>query len=581
MRARLSGSFPPWPLAANLHALTRIFWLLLIALSLSPLAILGACPAMAAAPRDAIKQMPTLSHTSTFNWYSDDDRTENPDYVDTYTGTWELEWRPREFDIGSATAKLEFTYKLTLKDILDRYNNFSSDLRYEQWFAKASLNARREMQAHFQLDQQDTYGNSYPAQQPRSWTAISDRQAGIDWQRDGWPQVSIFHQTANTSNYLGLEPIQASDSELNRFALLYKRDHGICWQQYSVTSEMTRTNNFTNGTGQSIDNTIFDAQRELRFGDIGKLNLGANFNENAKRDFTGQKTKISTSSRYTLALTDGRTGGPLPLTYGIKYNVLQLGLPEQLGNQQVQREVALGFKPPMGDGKSASLDVTQSYDEFESASNSTGSGKTAFTWQINPNPRTGASLIYSNEYSVDRREQTRSNNKEIVQTILDYRTPGSKTTYHLDLSQAVTRRQEYNRSVNNIYNLSSTFNLGPGTSVRMFYNQFYTDNYRDLYSQPSGNDQTISGVTYNANNTKKSGLNLSATWQLRQDRSKQTGIKKTTELINLLLKYQTQANWQYSLNITTSAATDPSANSPLGYNYTTNDNIIVTVFYNF
>jgi len=241
MRARLSGSFPPWPLAANLHALTRIFWLLLIALSLSPLAILGACPAMAAAPRDAIKQMPTLSHTSTFNWYSDDDRTENPDYVDTYTGTWELEWRPREFDIGNATAKLEFTYKLTLKDILDRYNNFSSDSRFEQWFAKASLNARREMQAHFQLDQQDTYSNSNPAQQPRSWTASSDRQAAIGWQRDGWPQVSVGHQTINTNNYLGLEPNQASDSELNTFTLQYERDHGISWQRYSVTSEMTRT----------------------------------------------------------------------------------------------------------------------------------------------------------------------------------------------------------------------------------------------------------------------------------------------------------------------------------------------------
>jgi hypothetical protein len=168
-----------------------------------------------------------------------------------------------------------------------------------------------------------------------------------------------------------------------------------------------------------------------------------------------------------------------------------------------------------------------------------------------------------------------------LQTTLNYQTPGRKTTYRLDLSEAVIRRPKYYRSVNNKYNLSSSFNLGSGTSVLMYYNQFYTDTYGDLYNQPSGNDQTISGVTYNANNTKKNGLNLSATWSLRQDRAKQSGVKKTTELINLFLTYQTQANWKYSININTSAATDPAVKSPLGYNYTTDDTIIVTVTYQF
>jgi hypothetical protein len=235
-------------------------------------------------------------------------------------------------------------------------------------------------------------------------------------------------------------------------------------------------------------------------------------------------------------------------------------------------------QPPVPEGKRASVSAQQYYGEFESAQQSASVGESSIVWSFSPNPRTNTNFSYSQKYDANYLDVQRRNDTEGIRAALNYGTPGGKSTYNLELVEETVTGQSASRNVRKLYNLNTNVNLGPAASLNMFYNQLYSDNYGSAFTLPDSNDQTVSGVRYAI---RGSGLDLSATWQLRQSRFERSGIRKSYEEINLNLRYQTQAKWIYNFNVQSKANAEAAAAAPLGYNYTTDDTITVTVSYQF
>lgn len=540
---------------------------------ISPLA------AAAAAPRDAVRNLPKIQHISDFTIVAED-KPGSHSYDDRYTGQWDINWPLPEVRLaGRARARVELFYQLKLTDNLNRIAMTSSNSRRDYWRVKLRLIAGPELKAHFQFEQDDVYTGNTPAGSPRSYKPVTTRAATVEWLSAGFPSLSVSHIEKGTVNYLGETQTHGSETATTTVKSSFQHTSGNAHQRADLTAQMIRTSNQLGGTSTSHDNLVFDTSRQLKLGRIGMLALGLRLEENShnQQDLIDYARNHATT--YSLALNDGATGGPLPLSYGFNYFVTQHGYSGSSGDELVRRKLSLGFSPSVSAGKRAEVGAEQYYSEFESATANTSMSHFKLAWGFDPNPRTRTSLVYLHREQSNLLTRVRTEDTEDVQASLSYKTPGGKTSYSATVREE-TRREpdEDRRYTNDHYNLRTVVNLGPATYLHMFYNQIYSDTYRGQWRPPSGNDQTLSGVKYQ---TSGNGLTLEAGWQQRLTRLQPVDRKKDYESINVALSYVTPAGWRYTLKLDTSAEADPSADNPLGYNYSTKDRIQAIVSYTF
>ena len=542
-------------------------------------ALLWPLAAVAAAPRDAVRNLPQISHRSTFDVLAED-KPDFHSYSDRYTGQWDINWPLPELKLaGGARARVELLYQLKLTDNLNRVAMTSSNSRRDYWRVKLRLTAGPELRAHFQFEQEDVYAGSTPASSPRSYRPVTTRAATVEWLRVGFPSLSVSHVEKGTVEYLGERQTHGSEVATTIIKSGFEHTSGNAHQRADLTAQMIRTSNQLGGTSTSRDNLVFDTSRQLRLGRLGRLALGLRLEENShnQQDLIDYTRNHATT--YSLALTDGATGGPLPLSYGFTYIVVQRGYSGSPGDEQVRRKLNLGFRPAVSAVKRAEVSAEQYYSEFESATANTSTSHFKLAWGFDPNPRTTTSLVYLHREQSNLLTRLRTEDTEDVTASLSYKTPGGQTSYTVTVREETKREPvKDRRSTNDQYNLRTVVNLGPATRLRMFYNQHYSDSYHGPWEPPSGNDQTLSGVTYQ---TSGNGLTLDATWQQRLTRFQLSDRKKDYESINVALSYATPAGWRYTLKLDTSAEVDPNAANPLGYNYSTKDRIQAIVTYTF
>jgi len=532
----------------------------------------------AAAPRDAVRNLPQISHTSDFVVVAED-KPGSRSYDDRYTGQWDINWPLPEVKLAGGRARVELFYQLKLTDNLNRVALTSSNSRRDYWRVKLRLIAGPELKAHFQFEQEDVYTGSTPAASPRSYKPVTTRAATVEWLPAGFPALSVSHVEKGTVDYLGEQQTHGSETATTTVKSAFQHTSGRAHQRADLTTQMIRTSNQLVGTATSHDNLVFDTSRQLQLGRIGKLALGLRLEENNHNQQDPIDYARNHATTYSLALTDGATDGPLPLTYAFRYFVIQRGYSGSPGDEQVRRKFNLGFSPSVSAGKRAEVGAEQYYGDFQSATAHTSTSHFKLTWGFDPNPRTRTSLTYLHREQSNLLTRERTEDTEDVQASLSYKTPGGKTSYSATVREETKREpDEDRRSTNDHYNLRTVVNLGPATYLHMFYNQIYSDTYRGQWRPPSGNDQTVSGVKYQ---TGGNGLKLEATWQQRLTRLQPSDRKKDYDSINVALTYATPAGWRYTLKLDTSAEADPSASSPLGYNYSTRDRIQAIVTYTF
>lgn len=527
--------------------------------------------ARAAAPHDAVKNMPRLTHTSTFTIRSED-QPNNHTYSDNYLHEWRVIWDPAAVQLGSARARYKLNYDFSLSDNLNRIEGSSSDSRFDRFVARLSIDNARALKAFFELEQSDTLNSG----NPRTWQSTSVKRANLSFKEEGVPNLSAAY-TATTNNIcLGNKHTHSSEDAVTQLKADYNHESGRAWQQISALTEMTRSRaSLPTVSGTSRHKTVLDAQRRLTLDPLGTLNLGCYYEEQASSNPGATSYQLNTMTQYSLALKgDVRDW---PLDYQFNYNVNQRGFSEQAGTENTLRKLRLSFTPPVPTGKTAGMSYEHTLNENLARGSETSIEEQRLIWSLAPNPRTNASAEYGLRQSTNLLSNVRTEENESLKANVVYSIPGNRGQLTGSFGEDIIRKPNTGkRNSSNYINIGSNFNLGPGSNLNLFFNQRYDNDYKSVYDVPGGKDYFLSGVTYRI---AGHGLSLEATWKQFYNKW-YSGQKKDSQSLNVNLTYQTSAQWVYQL-VLDSSGESSSSTSASGYDYRSEDEVRAIVTYSF
>jgi hypothetical protein len=247
---------------------------------------LQATPVRAAGPRDAVKTLPRVSHTSDFR-VNESDKDNRHTYEDSYYDTWDIHWQPQPIDLPNGQIGFEFRYIKRLSDQLRRHDSVSNDSRYDQYNFTVRLDKLGHVKSHFAIQEADTLSGSFPSDSPRSLSINTRKEAFITWNPPGFPSISAGHVVTNTAGYTGTSRNHSDEVQWTQVRANYRNDLGVANQNVSYVAEYTRSDNFYPAqTGTSNSKQVWDATRNMPLGNIGRLQLDVHFEENSKRQDT-------------------------------------------------------------------------------------------------------------------------------------------------------------------------------------------------------------------------------------------------------------------------------------------------------
>ena len=545
--------------------------------------VLPARVAYAAAPRDAIREMPRLSHSSEFKITQHEDRN-NRSFQDDYVDTWTLDWLPPPIPLSaSASLVLEAHYKIALSDRLNRITSISSDSRNDSLEVLGRLEGPNALRGYFRMLQQDSTSNQYPTDAPRNWQPTNTKEIHLDWTQPGFPIVSVGHVVTDTYNYYGEQQVAASEYMRTAWQAEFNSAAETVAQRYFVGYESSASRNYFTGTPTTSEQrSRLEGSRRLGLGDIGDLQIDYAYLEDANSPI-GQPAGLAPgkdatwSSDFTLGLNGQVRNFPLRYQFGYRTNYTSFS--ELPGSRRAQRLISLVFDPPVPAGKQAGITLKQTYDEATDANVDNAVLNQQIRWSYTLNPRTNGSISYESSTSNNRVAQVNSEEKEILSSEFQYNIPGNRGRVNALYRSEMQRRPDENRrNTRDEVNINSTFQLGRKANITLFYSQSYNNAFNSAFGLPDGNDVLSSGFSYNMQSGE--GLQLSANW--RQYLRDNPGDRKTnTQKLDLLLSYQTQANWRYDLTLQTSDETVTPTAAPQGYDYATENVIRALVTYTF
>lgn len=527
--------------------------------------------ARAAAPRDAVKNMPRLTHTSTFTIHSEDQPNRHT-YSDSYVHKWTIDWKPPPVRLGASRAKYTLFYECSLSDYLDRIAGSSSDSRFDRFVARLSIDNARALKAFFELEQSDTLTSG----NPRNWNSKTIKKANLSFNRENFPNLGAAYTVTTTNNYLGDKHTAGSEYATLQLKADYQQESGHAWQQINTLTEMARSRtSLPTVSGTSRHKTVLDAQRRLKLPPLGTLNLGCRYEENALSNPGAIGYQLNTVTQYSMALKgDVRDW---PLGYQFNYNVNQRGFSAQTGSENTIRKLRLSFKPPVPTGRTAGMSYEHSLNENLAKGSETSIEEQRLIWSFKPNTRTNAGVEYSLRQSTNLLSNIRTEENESVKANVVYSIPGDRGQLTGSFGENIVRKPNSGkRNIGSYINLSSNFILGQGSNLNLFFNQRYDNDYKSVFDVPGGKDYFLSGVKYRI---AGHGLSLEATWKQFYNKW-HSGKKKDSQSLNVNLTYQTSAQWIYQL-VLASKGESSSATSASGYDYRSEDEIRAIVTYNF
>jgi hypothetical protein len=543
--------------------------------------VAGCCacsvPVLAASPRDAVKTLPRVSHTSDFHLTTSDSENSHS-YEDTYTDTWDLNWQPRPLDLPVGRVSLELHYLKQLGDRLQRSQGASADTRLDQYNFTVRLEQAGFFKGHFAIEEVDTRSGSYPTDSPPSFSARTRKEAYLAWAPPGFPSMAAIHSVTTTANYAGTVRNHSDEVEWTQLQLNYLQNSALASQQLQYLGELTHSYNFYPArTGTSNSKQIWDATRQMPLGGIGSLQVGAHLEENHRRQDTEADSTDINTAQCSLGL-NGNVAS-FPLNYDIGYLSSSQSINNENSNERSQRRLTLTFSPPVPAGKRAGLSYSNVYDEYSDTYRDTSIETQRLNWNFSPNQRVSSSLGYELNTTVDRLLHMGTEENETVSGALSYTVPGNRGSFASSATQNIQRKpDEDSRVITNSVNLSSNIQLGQKAAVTLFYTQSYSDNRQNYLATPATADYLLSGVNYQINPGQ--GVSLNAKWQQQYRLNLPSERKSATQTIEVTFNWQTPANWNYALKIRgTDDSTVPGGTT--GTTYEAGDEVQALITYSF
>lgn len=562
----------------------RFAWIIATICCAWTFAALGMFPRAAwAAPRDAIQQMPRLSHTSDFT-ITQSDNGANRSFRDNYVYTWTADWLPPPISFSNTNSLgLESHYRLTMSDRLDRISHISDDNRVDWYEVFVRLDGQSGLHGTYHMTEEDSQSNEFPSTVPRTLTPRNTKDLSLRWNQPNFPVVALSHVVNSTYSYFGTAQVDASEDARTSWTAEFSSGTGTVAQHYLANIQSVRKRNYAQGfPATSEQKTYMEGNRRLGLGNIGNLQLDYAYTEDATSPLgtnaaLGPGNDTTSATDAGLALTGTVSG--MPLRYQVKFLANYTGRSGQPGSRRARRYVTLAFDPPVPAGKQASLSLNQMYDEYTDINRDTAQLEQQIRWNYTLNPRTSGVFYYENSSSNDRRLQVNSLEGETLSSELHYNLPGSRGRLDAAYQQILQRRPtEQRRNTSDVVSLTGSFPLGQRADMSMFFSQSYDNASSSPLGLPDGTDVMMSGFRYNL--VSDAGVGLTAEWR-QFLRGFPGGRETNTQTLNLLFSYQTNATWRYDLSIITKDESTSPSLAQLGYDYATENTVRALVTYSF
>ncbi len=533
--------------------------------------------AQAAGPRDAVKTLPRITHTSDYR-ITESDNPDSQSYEDSYYDTWDVNWQPQPISLPVGEIGIQLHYIKRLSDRLFRQEGTSSDSRSDQYNFVVRLDRANFVKGHYAIEEVDTANGSYPSSSAASFQAYTRKEAFLTWNPPQFPSISAGHAVTTTSSYTGTERNHSSEGEWTQIKLNYNHDLGLARQQVQYLGELTRTYTFyPSRAGKSVAKQVWDADRTMPLGNIGNLNLGAHLEENNSREETDATGTKVMAAQYSIGL-DGNVA-TFPLSYSVGYLANSQSIQNTSSYDRSQRRITLNFNPPVPEGRSAGLSYNNVYDEYSDAYNDRGVMRQQLSWSFSPNRRVASNIGYELATTVDRLAHVGTQEDETISGSLSYNIPGNRGSFSSTFSQGIQRvPTEDARNTRNSVNLSTSFRLGNSANMTLFYTENHSDNHTRYLVVPAITDNITSGVRYHI--SPGGGLSLDAKWQQFYQLNLPSTKKTATQNIELVFNWQTAANWNYSLKVASNDTSVQPGNAT-GSTYRTGDEIQALITYSF
>jgi hypothetical protein len=548
----------------------RFAWFIMAEL----LALVPFIPVQAASPRDAVKLMPVLTHTSDFQYLDSEGQNK-------YYDTWDVYWNPPPIQLSNyASGFMALEYHVVLSDLLNRADGSSSGSRWDHLNFRLGADAQQSLSARYTLDTQDTFSAGSPP-----WVHQRGENTSLKWTPGGMPQIMPWVTVSYSHGDSFSPPGAPSDSQTLSTSVDYTQPVGAFAQHYGVHTESTRTLNYGGGTPTNTRKLVMDGYRDLPMGALGHLLLNYRYDEK-----TDDQAGLNTARSYDYNLNWSGNVSNVPLSYSYNYNDYNYatGTTTTSGNTRQERRLDLTFRPPTPPGKGASVVVT---DLLTQTSNNPGLlpadlsvDEQMVNWIYQANPRVGGWLIYDAKSTTDMAAHLRKEDSHSMTGYLAYQIPGNRGNYAVYLQQTSSRGQEGGPATGETAALTSTLNLGRRAYVSLNLNQGSGDN-RSNPLDPWTSNAFSSQVNFHlwpGEGSWDQGLSLDAWWRQSYNRTSHLSSPAATEeakqTYNITLNYVTPANWQYTFTL---GATDTSNTSSGIVSYSTINDIDVKIIYSF
>ena len=534
--------------------------------------------ALAASPRDAVRELPRFTHSSEFR-IIESDLIDNHVFRDDYKGVWEIEWRPRTITFGSGAEAVTSLYLRTVTtDLLDKQQQLSIDARQDMYQFSVELRQPQRWRAYYQLQRSDVYSSQQGA--TRNWQAAQTDSFNVDFTPPGLPSAHITGRSFKTYNSAGARQTDSSFNDFLQARFEYQQATERHNEHHILTLESSESGSYEANSpvrvpgGNENTRISFSGFRNFKLGPTGNLVLQYALDEDsAKRDLEVDPL-LRRSSVFFAGVSGKLDPAPLDYNFTIRNAQSQEGTLEP--NTTFERQFKLNFSPPAPEGQGTSLGLSLGTVDNDTPTFKTTIDRQAVNWAFVASPQLSGTMNYITQNTTNELIESRTEELEEVNARFSYQLGGSRGSIDTSFLESQLRdpsRQSRNRR----HQLGVENRLQfRGGSIGFFLNQQLNDVQSNPFAPLTSNDAIVSGVRYSMGGYD--GLSVNAALSNTIENFS-TGLKQDTQRLNVSLHYRPAPNWNYQITFDT--VDEARVNVEGASTYQSRNDIFALVTYSF
>ncbi|MCB1217567.1 hypothetical protein KDL44_09245 [bacterium] len=549
-----------------MKGLAKLAWIAL----LLGMGVLSATTARAAAPRDAIRKLPSME--TSMRWITQNDNEE------LFQSIWKLGWSTGDIRQGRLQTRLNFNYELNLQDNQNASGNFTRSIRQDYYDFRVELKSAGYLNGNYFYSHRDVSSNQFPSNSDRDLELTDYKAAYLELKPDNAPRFTFTTSERTTSNQNGYNFSRGSDDIYWKgFAeSSANTPQGGYRVQFHNESRLTRDTFSTDGQQTSQETMRVIGERNMQIGNMGRLQMSANYWEDSSRN--SLQENASTQSDLQYALNFGGDLPGYPMHYDYIFRSRHWGPLANPSNRSMEREVRLRFNPPVPAGREMSVAYSNRLLDYNSANDSTATTIQQINVGFRPNKLTTASLLYQLQNDFSNISNQLNKDETLLNGRLEYKAPGGISSYGLGFEQKLNGnanrldRNEYTK-----YSYSAGSRLGRQANLRMEISQAFNDSFNSQNQLVTPTDTLQTRVYYDFSGQAPGGgggtFNLGAEWIRSLVRRELSQQKSDNHTLNLNLSYNTNANWRYELHLNSNSGWAYQGFSDFSDRYSNSDRI--------